>query len=83
MRLHLNRGQVEEKYSPTLKQKKLNVGYLVATLANLIKERLGYEMSLGAAGDLLHRQGLTPQKPMRRAYERDDVIKNGKKRPIP
>ena len=23
-------------------------------------------------GDLLHRQGLTPQKPMRRAYERDD-----------
>lgn len=53
-------------------------------VANLIKERLGHEMSLGAVGDLLHRQGLTPQKPMRRAYERDDeAIKEWKEKTYP
>jgi len=53
-------------------------------IVNLIKERLGYELSLGAVGDLLHRQGLTPQKPMRRAYERDDkAIKEWKENTYP
>ena len=41
-------------------------------VADLIQERFGITLSLPAVGDLLHRQGLTPQKPMRRAYERDD-----------
>ncbi len=53
-------------------------------VANLIKERLGHEMSLGAVGDLLRSQGLTPQKPMRRAYERDDeAIKEWKEKAYP
>jgi transposase len=53
-------------------------------VAHLIKERLGYELSLGAVGNLLHRQGLTPQKPMRRAYERDDeAIKEWKEKTYP
>jgi len=30
-------------------------------VANLVKERLGYELSLGAVNNLLYRQGLTPQ----------------------
>lgn len=41
-------------------------------VAHLIEDRFGIELGLTAVGDLLHRQGLTPQKPMRRAYERDD-----------
>ncbi len=41
-------------------------------VADHIQERFGITLSLPAVGDLLHRQGLTPQKPMRRAYERDD-----------
>ncbi len=53
-------------------------------VANLIKERLGYELSLGAVGNVLYRQGLTPQKPMRRAYERDDkAIKEWKDHTYP
>ncbi|RDH43205.1 IS630 family transposase [Zooshikella ganghwensis] len=42
-------------------------------IADLIKDRLGIPLGLTAVGDLLHRVGLTPQKPMRRAYERDDA----------
>ena len=41
-------------------------------VADLIHERFGIEMGLTSAGDLLHRLGLTPQKPLRRAYERDE-----------
>ena len=41
-------------------------------VAHLIEDRFGIVLGLTAVGDLLHRQGLTPQKPMRRAYERDD-----------
>lgn len=48
-------------------------------VANLIADRFGVEMSLTAVGDLLHRLDLTPQKPLRRAYERDDeAIENWK-----
>ena len=41
-------------------------------VANLIEHRLGVIMSVNSVGRLLHRQGLTPQKPLRRAYERDE-----------
>jgi len=36
-----------------------------------MKDRLNIELGVTAVGDLLHRVGLTPQKPMRRAYQRD------------
>jgi transposase len=42
-------------------------------VADLIQDRFGIGLSLTAVGNLLHRQGLTPQKPLRRAYERDDA----------
>lgn len=41
-------------------------------VAGLIEHRLGVIMSVSSVGRLLHRQGLTPQKPLRRAYERDE-----------
>lgn len=41
-------------------------------VANLIEHRLGVILSVNSVGRLLHRQGLTPQKPLRRAYERDE-----------
>ena len=41
-------------------------------VADLIESRLGVSLSLSAVGNLLKRQGLTPQRPVRRAYERDD-----------
>lgn len=41
-------------------------------VSDLINDRLNIHLGLTAVGDLLHRVGLTPQKPMRRAYERDD-----------
>lgn len=40
-------------------------------VADLIAWRLGVELSVTSVGRLLHRQGVTPQKPVRRAYERD------------
>lgn len=42
-------------------------------VSDLIKDRFNIELGLTAVGELLHRVGLTPQKPMRRAYERDDA----------
>ena len=42
-------------------------------VADLIENRFGVILSLNSVGRLLHRQGLTPQKPLRRAYERDEV----------
>ncbi len=41
-------------------------------VAELIKEKFGIDMSQSGVGKLLHRLGLTPQKPLRRAYERDE-----------
>ena len=41
-------------------------------VANLIEDRFGVVLSNNSVGRLLHRQGLTPQKPLRRAYERDE-----------
>lgn len=42
-------------------------------VSNLIEEKFGIIISLTSVGELLHRLGLTPQKPLRRAYERDEV----------
>lgn len=42
-------------------------------VSDLIKDRFNIVLGLTAVGELLHRVGLTPQKPMRRAYERDDA----------
>jgi len=39
--------------------------------SQLIKDRFGVELSLGSVGALLARLGLTPQKPLQRAYERN------------
>lgn len=41
-------------------------------VADLINAKFGIEMSLSGVGKLLRRLGLTPQKPLRRAYERDE-----------
>jgi transposase len=38
---------------------------------HLIKERFGLELSLATVGGLLARMEITPQKPLRRAYQRD------------
>ena len=42
-------------------------------VADLISDRFGVTLSITAVGNLLHRLGLTPQKPLRRAYERDEA----------
>ncbi|HAZ08597.1 MAG TPA: IS630 family transposase [Elusimicrobia bacterium] len=39
----------------------------------LIKEKLGETLGLTAVGRLLHQLNITPQKPLRRAYERDPI----------
>lgn len=41
-------------------------------VADLIAARFNISLSVTAVGNLLHRLGLTPQKPLRRAYERDE-----------
>ena len=41
-------------------------------VADLILEKFQIHISTTSVGDLLHRLGLTPQKPLRRAYERDE-----------
>lgn len=41
-------------------------------VADLILEHFNVDLSVSTVGNLLHRMGLSPQKPLRRAYERDD-----------
>ena len=41
-------------------------------VVHLIKEKLGIELSIWTAGRYLKRWGFTPQKPVRRAYERSE-----------
>ena len=40
-------------------------------VADLIEQRFGMTLGLTAVGTLLARLGLTPQKPLQRAYQRD------------
>jgi transposase len=42
-------------------------------VAALIKEKMGVALGLTAVGRLLHQMDITPQKPLRRAYERDPI----------
>lgn len=44
-----------------------------AVVADLIEEKFGVTLGLTAVGTLLARLGLTPQKPLQRAYQRDPV----------
>jgi transposase len=61
-------------------------------VADLVDDRFSISLSLTAVGNLLRRLGLTPQKPLQRAYERDEsaviqwqqvvypeIVKNAKK----
>ena len=41
-------------------------------VSDLIKDRFDIHLSITSTGELLHRLGLTPQKALRRAYERDE-----------
>ena len=53
-------------------------------VADLILEHFNIEVSVSTVGNLLHRMGLTPQKPLRRAYERDDeAIREWKEKTYP
>lgn len=53
-------------------------------VADLILDRFNVQLSVTSVGNLLHRLGLTPQKPMRRAYERDDeAIEEWKEKTYP
>lgn len=42
-------------------------------VSSLIQEKLGATLGLTAVGRLLYQLGITPQKPLRRAYERDPI----------
>ena len=42
-------------------------------ISGLIKERMGVALGLTAVGRLLAQMDITPQKPLRRAYERDPI----------
>jgi transposase len=47
-------------------------------VAELIAERFGVDLSLVSVGKLLAELGLTPQKPLQRAYERDPAAIDGR-----
>ena len=51
-------------------------------VAALIVERFGIELSLASVGKLLASLNLTPQKPLKRAYERDPAAIEAWKREI-
>jgi transposase len=42
-----------------------------AVVAGLIERKLGIHLGLAALGELWAKQGLTPEKPLQRAYQRD------------
>ena len=42
-----------------------------AVVVELIEKKFGIQLGLTAVGELLAKQGLTPQKPLQRAYQRD------------
>ena len=41
-------------------------------VSELIRKKLNIKIGIGAVGDLLARMNVTPQKPLRRAYERNE-----------
>lgn len=44
-----------------------------AVVADLIEKKFGIKLGVTAIGELLARLGLTPQKPLQRAYQRDPI----------
>jgi len=53
-------------------------------VAELIKQKFGIDIGLTAVGRLLARMDITPQKPLRRAYERDELaVREWKERTYP
>lgn len=53
-------------------------------VSDLILAKFDIQISITATGELLHRLGLTPQKPLRRAYERDeDAVREWKDKEYP
>jgi len=55
-----------------------------AVVAELIEKKFGVKLGLTAIGELLARQGLTPQKPLQRAYQRDpDAIEKWQRETFP
>lgn len=53
-------------------------------VADLIADRFHVTLSVTSVGNLLHRLGITPQKPLRRAYERDEkAVKKWQKQEYP
>ncbi|MBX2848705.1 MAG: winged helix-turn-helix domain-containing protein [Acidiferrobacterales bacterium] len=51
-------------------------------MADLLLDRFDIILSVSSVGHLLHRLGLTPLKPLRRAYERDDDAINRCKKEV-
>ena len=51
-------------------------------VAELVADRFGVKLSLASVGKLLAELGLTPQKPLMRAYERDPAAIEAWKRDI-
>lgn len=55
-----------------------------AIVSDLIKNKFGIELGLTAVGELLAKLGLTPQKPLQRAYQRDpEAIEKWKRETFP
>jgi len=56
------------------RQLRLDFGFWIRKIiADEIERRLGIAISVTSVGELLHRLGISPQNPLRRAYERDEV----------
>jgi transposase len=54
------------------------------TIASLIEQKFAVKLGLTAVGELLARLGLTPQKPLERAYQRDpEAIEKWKRETFP
>jgi transposase len=55
-----------------------------AVVAELVEKKFGAKLGLTAVGELLARLGLTPQKPLQRAYQRDpDAIEKWQRETFP
>ena len=55
-----------------------------AIVAELIEKKFGIRLGLTAVGELLAKLGLTPQKPLQRAYQRDpEAIEKWQRETLP